>query len=230
MSQLYIFPTPLVENATYWKYPYWEEAAQKVQRFFVENRARAIKILGKQITHKVVLYEYQKRRQGWDIQQIQEAFRSGEVIGVLSDAGMAGIADPGTQIVAHAHQSGYEVIPLVGPTSFALALAASGLSGEKFYFTGYLPIGRAERRKALKNLIPTLKRGITHVIMETPARNNDLLQDMIGVWPGDWYLCVASNLTAADGSVRTLPLIRWRAFTLPKKPCVFVVATSWATL
>ncbi|MGQ9863788.1 MAG: SAM-dependent methyltransferase [Bacteroidia bacterium] len=230
MSQLYIFPAPLVDKVTYWMYPYWTEVAQKVQHFFVEDRAHAIKILGKHVAHKVVFYEYQKRKKGWNTQQIQEAFRTKEVIGVLSDAGMAGIADPGTQIVMYAHELGYEVIPLVGPTSFALALAASGLSGERFYFAGYLPIRQGERRKVLKNFMPALKQGVTHIIMETPARNNDLLQDMIGVWPGDWYLCVASNLTASDGNVRTLPLARWKAFTLPKKPCVFVAATAWGTL
>ena len=148
-----------------------------------------------------------------------------KVIGVMSEAGCPGIADPGADVVALAHKMKIEVFPLVGPSSILLALIGSGKNGQNFTFNGYLPKERGERIKTLKNLERLSRSGITQIFMETPFRNNHLLEDVLINCDNNMELCIASNINASNEFVKTKKISSWKKNTpdLHKKPTIFVL-------
>jgi 16S rRNA (cytidine1402-2'-O)-methyltransferase len=150
----------------------------------------------------------------------------GETVGLLSDAGCPGVADPGAQLVAAAHAAGIEVRPLIGPSSLLLALMASGLNGQRFSFQGYLPVDRAERRQALESLARrSAAERETVMLIETPYRNQAMADSLLEALPPSARLCIAVDLTGADESVRCRPVTAWRRAppALPRKlPAVFL--------
>jgi 16S rRNA (cytidine1402-2'-O)-methyltransferase len=146
--------------------------------------------------------------------------------GIISEAGCPGVADPGAVAVHFAHQMGIRVIPLVGPSSILLALMASGMSGQSFAFQGYLPIDKTERKKALHSLEREARqRQQTQLFMETPFRNNQLLDAVLETCLPDTLLCIASNITAKDEFIKTLPVKNWKKSKpdLHKKPTIFLI-------
>ena len=150
----------------------------------------------------------------------------GETVGLLSDAGCPGVADPGAQLVAAAHAAGIEVRPLIGPSSLLLALMASGLNGQRFSFQGYLPVDRVERRQALESLArrSTADRE-TVMLIETPYRNQAMVDSLLDALPAGARLCIAVDLTGPGESVRCKPVAAWRRAppALPRKlPAVFL--------
>jgi 16S rRNA (cytidine1402-2'-O)-methyltransferase len=155
-----------------------------------------------------------------------EPFDRGESIGVISDAGCPGIADPGSIVVQYAHQHKRMVEPLVGPSSFTLALMAAGFNGQAFSFHGYLPINKAERKKAILRLeAEAIQKKSTQMFMETPYRNQSLLQTIVNVCKPETRLCIAAHLTAPDAQIRTQSIREWKA-ALPdihKIPSVFLL-------
>ena len=150
----------------------------------------------------------------------------GETVGLLSDAGCPGVADPGAQLVAAAHAAGIEVQPLIGPSSLLLALMASGLNGQRFSFQGYLPVDRAERRQALEILARrSAAERETVMLIETPYRNQAMADGLLEALPASARLCIAVDLTGAGESVRCRPVAAWRRAppALPRKlPAVFL--------
>ena len=145
---------------------------------------------------------------------------------MLSEAGCPGIADPGAVAVKIAHQLGLEVVPLVGPSSILLALMASGMSGQSFVFHGYLPIDRQQRAAALRKLEKeATTRQQTQIFIETPYRNQQLFEDLLQTCAPNTRLCVACNLTAPDGFVKTMPVRTWQnlQINLHKKPTIFLI-------
>lgn len=151
---------------------------------------------------------------------------AGEDLGLLSEAGLPCVADPGGALVAAAHAAGIRVVPLVGPSSLLLALSASGLDGQRFSFLGYLPQERAARRSALA----AIERGVradggTRIFIETPYRNDKLLEDCLEVLSPETRLCVAAGLTTEGEQVRQASVASWRAApqAIGKKPAVFLV-------
>jgi 16S rRNA (cytidine1402-2'-O)-methyltransferase len=153
----------------------------------------------------------------------------GNDVGIISEAGCPGVADPGADLVALAHTQNIIVEPLVGPSSFLLALMASGFSGQQFAFHGYLPRERKERIRKLKDYEMDAKRnGTTHIFMDTPFRNNHVLEDILNELGDSAELCIASNLTNFNGTVRTMKIADWRenAFDLGKMPAVFLIGVS----
>lgn len=151
---------------------------------------------------------------------------AGHDVGLLSEAGMPAVADPGSSVVRAAHDLGLVVVPLVGPVSLLLALAASGLNGQNFAFVGYLPQDAAERNKriaALEGL--ALKTGQTQLFIETPYRNAALLQALAHTLQAATRLAVASGLTLADAQIRSLPAAEWRRQEPPGRhtPAVFAI-------
>lgn len=151
---------------------------------------------------------------------------SGRSVGVMSEAGSPGIADPGGALVARAHAQGIAIRPLVGPSSFLLALMASGMNGQRFRFHGYLPIDRSKRQAELLRLdkdARTLQEA--QMFMETPYRNNQLLEDILGTCHKDTRLCVASDITGAHQLIKTMTIARWkgRLPDLHKIPTVFIL-------
>jgi 16S rRNA (cytidine1402-2'-O)-methyltransferase len=150
----------------------------------------------------------------------------GENAGIISEAGCPGVADPGAELVHLAHSQGIEVLPLVGPSSFLLALMGSGFSGQKFSFHGYLPKERKDRIKKLKDFEMDARRnGTTHIFMDTPFRNMNVLDDLLNELTDSTELCIASNLTLLNSKINTLSVKDWRekAYDLSKSPAVFLI-------
>lgn len=150
----------------------------------------------------------------------------GENVGVISEAGCPGVADPGADLVNLAHSQGIHVAPLVGPSSFLLALMGSGFSGQQFAFHGYLPKERKDRIRKLRDFeMDTRRNGTTHIFMDTPFRNMHVLEDMLNELGDSTELCIASNLTTYHEQIRTRTVTDWRdhAYDLSKIPTVFLI-------
>jgi 16S rRNA (cytidine1402-2'-O)-methyltransferase len=153
----------------------------------------------------------------------------GENIGIISEAGCPGVADPGAELVALAHTQNIKIVPLVGPSSILLALMASGFSGQEFSFHGYLPRERKERIKKLKDFeMDTKRSGKTHIFMETPFRNMHVLEDMLNDLGDSCQLCIASNVTLLTEQIRTMSVKDWRekAYDIGKIPAIFLIGTA----
>jgi 16S rRNA (cytidine1402-2'-O)-methyltransferase len=153
----------------------------------------------------------------------------GNDIGIISDAGCAGIADPGADLIATAHEEGITVHPMVGPSSILLALIGSGFSGQTFSFHGYLPKDRKDRVKRLRDFEADCRRtGYTHIFMDTPFRNMHVLDDLLNDLADQTMICIASNLTLPDESIVTRSVKDWRehAYDLSKKPALFLIGKS----
>ena len=152
--------------------------------------------------------------------------REGHDMAIVSESGCPGVADPGAQIVARVQAEGGRVVPLVGPSSLLLTLMASGLDGQHFRFTGYLPIADADRREALLSLERESARGETILFIETPYRNRTMLESLLEVLRPDTRLCVAQDVTGKNESIRTKTIAAWKAASeeereLLKVPTVF---------
>ena len=147
-------------------------------------------------------------------------------VGVISEAGCPAVADPGADVVAIAQRKGYKVVPLVGPSSILLSLMASGFNGQSFAFHGYLPIEGGERAKTLKRLEQRIyTEGETQIFIETPYRNDKMVEDCLRYCRPQTRLCIALGITTGEESIRTLSLDEWakRKPALPKTPCIFLL-------
>jgi 16S rRNA (cytidine1402-2'-O)-methyltransferase len=145
-----------------------------------------------------------------DITSYLEPLKKGFDIGLLSEAGLPGIADPGAKIVALAHKKKITVTPLSGPSSILLALVASGLNGQSFTFNGYLPIKPADRSAKLRELEKRAKDGFTQIFMETPYRNQRMLETVLATCHNDTLLCIAADITLPSEDVRTMKIAEWK--------------------
>lgn len=150
----------------------------------------------------------------------------GHSIGVLSEAGCPAVADPGADLVAVAQRKGYPVVPLVGPSSIIMSLMASGFNGQSFTFRGYLPVDSAARSKTIHEMereIRIARR--TQIFIETPYRNNRLIEELTRTLGPDMLLCVASNITCPDESIITRPISKWKnsKYDYSKKPTIFLL-------
>ncbi len=155
-----------------------------------------------------------------------QLFRDGRNVGLISEAGLPAVADPGAQLVSLCHAHGIEVIPFVGPSSLMLALMASGLNGQSFAFVGYIPAKTEERRSVLKALERRSSAAHqTQILIETPYRNDSLLQDMLQCLSGTVRLCIAADITCPDAFIRTRTVAQWKAapVSIGKRPCVFLI-------
>ncbi|RDK86846.1 SAM-dependent methyltransferase [Marinirhabdus gelatinilytica] len=147
-------------------------------------------------------------------------------VGVLSDAGCPGVADPGALAVEAAHRQGIRVVPLVGPSSILLALMASGFNGQNFAFNGYLPIDKRERRQELKRLERlSAEIGQSQLFIETPYRNNQMLESLVSTVTPDTQICVACDITLPTEYIRTMPASNWAKtkVDLNKRPTIFII-------
>ena len=151
---------------------------------------------------------------------------NGNNVGIISEAGLPCIADPGSRIVAFAHDFQIEVIPLVGPSSIFLALMASGLNGQNFVFHGYLPIDKKDREKKIKQLENNSKKfKQTQIFMETPYRNNQLLETLLKSCHNNTRLCIASDITLSTEKIKTKTIAEWKQIKVDihKKPTIFLI-------
>jgi 16S rRNA (cytidine1402-2'-O)-methyltransferase len=147
-------------------------------------------------------------------------------VGLMSEAGCPGVADPGAAIVKIAHEKGIQVIPLVGPSSILLAMMGSGMNGQSFAFNGYLPIDKSEKKIALKNLEKlSHDKNQSQIFIETPYRNNKLKEDILQALQPNTHLCIATDITLPTEFIKTLRVAEWKKTTvdLNNRPTIFII-------
>ena len=229
---LYLIPVPLAEEAAFASYTaFHKEIIEHIREYIVENEKTARRFLKQagltRPQSELKMHDYGKHvRDEVNYNTILSSAMVGEDIGLMSEAGCPGVADPGAEVVAEAHKRGIKVVPLVGPSSILLALMASGFSGQKFAFHGYLPIDKAERSRKIKELeTQSAKEAQTQIFIETPYRNNALLGELTKHCKEQTKLCVASNLTGKDEMVVTHSIYDWKSMDvdLHKKPTIFLI-------
>jgi len=199
-------------------------------RYYVVENARTARRFLRSLHAKLVLEEITfseiDKHSGADFATVKRWLKEGKDVGVMSEAGCPGIADPGAEIAAAAQQMGAEVIPLTGPNSIILALMASGLNGQSFAFNGYLPVkdpARSQRIKELENR--SKKDNQTQVFIETPYRNDVLLTDLLKNCQVSTRICIAKNITATDAYIKTKSVADWKKAVpgIGKVPAVFLI-------
>lgn len=205
--------------------------AQRLDTFVVENEKTARRFLGLIKTIKPVreleMLLLNEHTDDKALPALLAPLLAGKDVGLMSEAGCPGIADPGAKLAELAHRKGIRVVPLVGPSSILLGLMASGFNGQRFTFLGYLPSDKAERIKALKALEQTSQRlGETQIFIETPYRNQYMLEDILSHCQSQTRLCIASNVSLEQELIISRPIAEWRKSTLPdlhKQPTVFLL-------
>jgi len=172
-----------------------------------------------------VFYELNEHTPDADVSHFLEAIFNGHDIGLMSEAGLPGIADPGARIVAEAHREGITVTPLSGPSSIIMALIASGMNGQNFTFNGYLPVKPLERTAKLRELEKKAHEGFSQIFMETPYRNRAMLESIFAVCNKNSLLCIAADITLPSESIRTMKISEWKKNVpeLKKRPVIFVL-------
>jgi 16S rRNA (cytidine1402-2'-O)-methyltransferase len=198
--------------------------------FIVENLRTARRFL-KQVNRdididKLVFFELNKFTDANNLPEFLHPLSQGENVAVISEAGCPGIADPGAEIVKLAHQKGFRVVPLVGPSSVLLALMASGFNGQNFTFQGYLPVKPAERARAISSLEKkVINSNETQIFIETPYRNNQLVADILKTCSSSTLFCIAANITGDNEFIVTKAVGQWKSKVpdLHKQPAIFLL-------
>lgn len=226
---VYLIPTVLHEGRTECLPPYILEAVRQCSVLFVENERTARRYL-KLLARDIVIDDFEWYNMKEVTPETTTAFRQKiqeeKIIGIISEAGCPGVADPGQQLVSLAQQMGATVKPLVGPNSILLALMASGMNGQQFQFVGYLPIDNGERAKAIKTLEQESRhKNCTQIFIETPYRNNQLLETLTKTCLPSTLICVAVDLTAETERVQTKTAQQWKTAlpNLHKRPAIFLL-------
>lgn len=203
---------------------------RSVDSFIVENSKSARAFLKSCAIstpqNQLLITEIDKHDPYQDFKKLIAPLLAGRNTGLLSEAGVPAVADPGAAVVKLAHQYSIKVVPLIGPSSILLALMGSGMEGQRFCFHGYLPIERGERIKTLQRLEKeAVQFSQTQIFIETPYRNNALLKDMLEHLSSGLRLCIAANLTLSDEMIRTLTIRDWKkqSLDLNKRPVVYCI-------
>jgi 16S rRNA (cytidine1402-2'-O)-methyltransferase len=232
---LYLIPVPLDEHG-------WAALPAEVVSVTMGMRLFCVEELRSARRFISAVYRTNEQTIPWDTLQLIEigkhaewlpveamlnaAQRADQDVGLLSEAGMPAVADPGAQVVAYAHRIGMLVKPLTGPSSMVLALAASGLNGQQFSFVGYLPVEATARKAAIRKLeAEALRSQATQLCIETPYRNQILLEALLKELQPTTRLCIASGLTGPNEYIRTKTIAEWRQQPTPdlqKRPTVFL--------
>lgn len=224
---LFLIPTVLAENTSENVLsPQIKDVIANTDFFFVEEIRTARRFISSLKLGKVIdQITFVELTKDTDPSETKQQLKNlNQNAGIISEAGCPGIADPGAVAVRFAHELGINVVPLVGPSSILLALMASGMSGQSFAFHGYLPIDKTERKKAIQHL-ELQARNQTQIFMETPFRNNQLMDAILESCQPGTSLCVACNLTAPDEFVKTFSIKQWRNNKpdLHKRPTIFII-------
>ncbi len=229
---LFLIPAYLSEESPLDYFaPVIKEYILKTDYFFVENEKTARKVVKffcpEKKQSELKLFVLDKYSESADLKEAQKLMKDGQDFGLLSEAGLPCIADPGNIMVKWCHENSIKVVPVNGPSSIIMALIASGFNGQEFAFNGYLPIDKAQKKKKiqfLENLVQ--KNGSSQIFMETPYRNNQLLEDLIKFLNPNQKLCIAANINhPSDEFIRTLKISEWKNKKpeLHKIPAVFVL-------
>ncbi len=229
-GKLYLIPSPLGDY-----YPSQVLPAPVLQQacslhtFVVEEIRTARRFLSaaglRGHIDELEFHTLNEHTQPQEVEALEGLFDRGDV-GLLSEAGLPAVADPGAALVALCHRKGIEVVPLVGPSSLMMALMASGLNGQSFAFRGYLPAKTDERKKSLKELEHQSKAlNQSQIFIETPYRNDSLFQDLLKELQPHTLLCLAADITLPTQFIRTRTVAQWRGenTVIGKRPCVFII-------
>lgn len=230
-GKLYLIPSPLGDYAPaeVIPAPVLERIAQ-IRTYVVEETRTARRYLSaagwKGHVGELAFHELNEHTDPQAVESYLALFRDGNDVGLISEAGLPAVADPGALLVALCHRHGITVVPMTGPSSLMLALMGSGLNGQSFAFCGYIPAKTEERRNALKALEKrSASARQTQILIETPYRNDALLADILSVCSDRTHLCIAANLTLPDAFLQTRTIGEWKKDKplIGKRPCVFLI-------
>lgn len=230
-GKLYLIPTTLGDNDPMEVLPYLvKKKVETLFNFIVENEKTARKSIKSidptkvQADLKISLLN--KRTQASEYQAMLAPCLKGENVGLMSEAGCPGVADPGAVIVKLAHEKNIQVVPLVGPSSILLAIMASGMNGQSFTFNGYLPIEKGEKKATLKNLERySIEKNQSQIFIETPYRNNKMLEDILAALQPNTHLCIACDITLETEYIKTMRVSEWKKVNidLSNRPAIFII-------
>lgn len=229
---LYMIPCPIVDNGLETIAPHVVTTIQSIHYFVVERARTARRYISK-VGHPMTIdelqiFELDKHNPHEGLSAfLKSATDSGYSVGVLSEAGCPGIADPGNIAVQWAHQHDIKVVPLVGPSSIILALMASGLNGQNFAFVGYLPNKKPQLESRLRELESIIfKTKQSQIFIETPYKNSFLLETILQSCPANLKLCIALNVNDPSEYIKTYSIAEWKKIQTPhlhKIPCIFIL-------
>lgn len=230
-GKLYLIPTGLGDNAPLEVLPISvKKVIENIDTYIVENEKAARKFIKTVSSGKsqasLNLFSLNKFTDPLEIPSFLEECLAGNTIGLLSDAGCPGVADPGAEVVKIAHKQNIQVIPLVGPSSILLAMMSSGMNGQNFAFNGYLPIDKSERKAKIKQLERrSFEEEQSQLFIETPYRNNSILEDLSAVLNSETRICVACDLTLPTEYIKTQTAKEWKYSKLDfhKRPAIFII-------
>jgi 16S rRNA (cytidine1402-2'-O)-methyltransferase len=207
-----------------------KRAINCIDCYIVENEKTARKfiksIAPEKIQSSLILSTLNKHTEVSDHNKMIQPCLEGIDIGLMSEAGCPGVADPGAAIVKIAHEKGIQVIPLVGPSSILLAMMGSGMNGQSFAFNGYLPIDKSDKKAALKNYEKlSYDKNQSQLFIETPYRNNKLVEDFLQTLQPNTHLCIATDITLPTEYIKTMKVSEWKKATidLHNRPTIFII-------
>ncbi len=229
MTTVYLVPCFLAEEAKETIPFYIIDAVKQCQVIFAENERTTRRFL-KSMDNSINIDDYEwhtiHKAETEQINNLKTAIKQGKNIAIVSEAGCPGIADPGQTLIATAQELNCRIKPLVGPSSILLALMASGMNGQQFEFVGYLPIDHAERVKKIKSLeTDSLKNNSTKIFIETPYRNNQMLESLLQCCQEQTKICIGINITGKEEKIETKTVAQWKK-TIPelhKIPVIFLI-------
>ena len=231
---LYLIPVLLGDTSVDQVIPTYNKSIVSELKFYIVENIRTARRFLKKCDPDIdidslTFFELNKHTNIKDVSGFLDPMKSGEDMGVMSEAGCPGVADPGADVVAIAQQKGYKVVPLVGPSSILMAIMASGFNGQSFAFHGYLPIDSNERANKLKQLESrSYNENQTQLFIETPFRNQKLAEDILQHCKPQTQLCIATNISCDDEQIVTKSIKAWKGKLpdLHKKPTVFLIYRS----
>lgn len=229
MSTVFLIPSFLDEDASDCIPPYVMDAVKKCQVIFAENERTTRRFL-KAMDRSIVIDDFEwftiHKAEEEQAANFKTKIKEGKNIAIISEAGCPGIADPGQSLISIAQQMQCDVRPLVGPSSILLALMASGFNGQQFEFVGYLPVDAFEREQKLKLLEQhSAKNDSTKIFIETPYRNNQLLDSILKCCHAQTKICIGQHITGKEESIKTMTVTEWKKQKpeLHKKPVIFLI-------
>jgi 16S rRNA (cytidine1402-2'-O)-methyltransferase len=231
LGKLYLIPVTMGECDPMEVLPQTvKRTIEFIDYYIVENEKTARKsikgVLPEKKQSELVLFALNKHTDAREHLNFIKPLLAGKNMGLMSEAGCPGVADPGAVIVKLAHEKGIQVIPLVGPSSILLAMMASGMNGQSFTFNGYLPIDKGEKKSALKNFEKlSFDKNQSQIFIETPYRNNKLLEDILQALQPSTHLCIATDITLPTEYIKTLRVADWKKtkVDLHNRPTIFII-------
>ena len=231
LGKLYLIPTTMGESDPMDVLPQTvKRSIDFIDHYIVENEKTARKSIKAVSPEKkqseLVLFTLNKRTEPNEHLDFIKPLLEGKNVGLMSEAGCPGVADPGAVIVKLAHEKGIQVIPLVGPSSILLAMMASGMNGQSFTFNGYLPIDKDEKKSALKHFEKLSQdKNQSQIFIETPYRNNKLVEDILQIVNPSTHLCIATDITLPTEFIKTMRVSDWKKLKvdLHNRPTIFII-------